>query len=75
MLHSICFVAAVSQTDNPPAMYTNSNTVLPSSGASNAPDSATPLVLHADRNTTPQEEHPRTVDIRTMPNKVRIIHS
>ena len=33
-----------------------------------------PYVLHADQNTTLQEEHPRTGDIRTMPNKVRIIH-
>ena len=59
-----------SKPDNPP-VYANPTKTLPSPEAPDALDNTTPLVVQADTNTTPQEEHPTTGNVCTMPDRSR----
>ena len=59
-----------SEPDNPP-VYANPTTTSLSPEAPDALDNTTPLVVHADTNTTPQEEHPTTGNVCTMPDRSR----
>jgi len=52
-------------------VYSDPTTISPSSEAAHILDNTTPLVVHADPSTAPQEEHAATGDVCTMPDKVR----